>query len=253
MAIRYHFLPDNGVRPFLIICLPRTGSRLLVQRLDSHPDVLCHGELFNPKSPYLSRKPHLRIGTKEERDADPWSFLQRVFVENDGCSMVGFKIMPNHNNWIMLRLLLSRRVKKIVLTRKNWLQAYVSNQLALQTKQYIAATSGSAAGKAESGQPTVEIDISAFRRYLRKVQLFYSIVALIRLLTWQQFFPIDYSQVKDKPVSERLLDFLGVRSDVELGEQSTKLNVSSLGRKISNYAEVSAALRGTAMEHFLDG
>ena len=242
------FLPSKETTPFVILCYPRTGSTLLVEMLDSHPDILCHAEIFNPKSTYLSRKPHLNIGTKEERDRDPWTFLKNMYAEVDGASIVGFKIMPNHNNRIMLSLLLSRRVKKIVVTRDNWLQTYVSNLIAFQTNEFIAPKSG----PRMDSTPQVEVDLRAFRRYLRKVRAFFSILSVIHFVTRQTFFKIDYSEMKDSSTTKRLLAFLGAEPGTTLQERTKRQNVSSLRQKVSNYDEIAAAVRGSRLEKFLD-
>ena len=38
----------EDLRPFVIICSPRSGSTLLVEALDAHPRVVCRGEVLNP-------------------------------------------------------------------------------------------------------------------------------------------------------------------------------------------------------------
>lgn len=40
---------DSGhLQPFVIVCSPRSGSTLLVEALDAHPQMVCKGEILNP-------------------------------------------------------------------------------------------------------------------------------------------------------------------------------------------------------------
>ncbi len=40
---------DAGhLQPFVIVCTPRSGSTLLVEALDAHPQIVCKGEILNP-------------------------------------------------------------------------------------------------------------------------------------------------------------------------------------------------------------
>lgn len=235
---------------FLIVAVPRTGSKLLVEMLDSHPEILCHTEVFNPKSTYLSRKPELSIGTKADRDRRPWRFLRKLYETHAGCKLVGFKIMPSHNNMVLLRLLLSRATRKVILTRKHWLHAYVSNQLALATKQYhVSAT-------ANEDIPTerpkaVPVDPAAFLRYLRKVRLYYRLIRLIESWTRQQFFWIDYTEIQNRQVMTRLLRFLGVDENAVLEIRVRKQGSADVAQRIENFSELCDRFRGTSLEHLL--
>ena len=237
MSLFKRYLPGTETTPFVIVCLPRTGSNLLGEMLDTHPEVLCHMEIFNPKSTYLSRKPHLRIGTKDERDQDPWTFLQRVYEVTDGRRAVGFKLMPDHNNPVLLSVLLNRRVRKIVLHRPNVLQTYVSNCIARQTQQWQLRASNVDLAKPASTK--VDIDTHAFRRYARKVRIFYAMVGAIEKLTVQRFYHVNYPQLaQDRAIAIELMQFLGIDSNVQLQKPLKKQNASGLQQKVGNYDEL---------------
>jgi Uncharacterized protein conserved in bacteria len=240
MSISKRYLPPPQVTPFVIVCLPRTGSNLLGEMLDTHPEVLCHMELFNPKSTYLSRKPHLRIGTKEERDRDPWTFLRRVYEVTDGRHVVGFKLMPNHNNRVLLSLLLNRRVRKIVLHRPNVLQTYVSNCIAWQTQQWQVRAND------EGSQPPtvkVDIDVRAFRIFARKVKVFDALVRSVEALTAQRFYHVNYPDLaQDRAIAVGLMQFLGIDPAVQLQQPIRKQNASGLQQKVGNYEQLKREL-----------
>lgn len=239
MSLLSRYLPGPQTTAFVIICLPRTGSNLLGEMLDTHPEVLCHMEIFNPKSTYLSRKPHLRIGTKEERDADPWTFLRRVYEVTDGRRVVGFKLMPDHNNRVLLSLLLNRRVRKIVLHRPNVLQTYVSNRIALETQQWQVRADASTQRPAIK----VDIDVREFKRFARKVKLFDTIVRSIETLTGQRYFHVNYPQLADdRRIAVELMQFLGISPEVQLQKPIRKQNASGLQQKVGNYDQLKSEL-----------
>lgn len=236
----------------MIAAVPRTGSKLLVEMLDSHPEILCHTEVFNPKSTYLSRKPDLSIGTKADRDRHPWEFLERLYSTTTGSKTVGFKIMPSHNNMVLLRLLLSRSVKKIILTRKHWLHAYVSNLYALATQQYHIR-SAEADDTAKVGKPKpIHVDPARFRSYVRKIRAYYGAIKLLESVTRQRFFWLDYTEVRDSEAIVRLLRFLGVDERASLEIRLKKQGSADLSQRIQNFSDVRNSLRGTSWERLLE-
>ena len=79
---------------FVILAAPRTGSNMLCTMLDSHPSILCHHEVYNPKGIRLAlsrRNTDFTLGTITERECAPEQFLERIWSEDRGYSCVGFK------------------------------------------------------------------------------------------------------------------------------------------------------------------
>lgn len=250
------YLPNNDYKKFAIIFMPRTGSNLLCELLDSHYQVLCHTEVFNPKATYLSRKPHLSIGTKEDRDRNPWAFLKRLYSVNDGARAIGFKMSPTDNYRVLLSVLLNRNIKKVILRRENLLETHVSGLIAQQTGVWVemkdrgpGTDTGSAAGHAAPSQ--VSVNVGKFLTYARKVRLFLAGVELLRRASRQKFFHIEYRELKDPETRMRLLEFIGVDKNAKLIELTKKQNPRSLREKIANYEEVKRRLAGTRYEKFL--
>ena len=78
---------ESEATPFVIVFVARTGSNYLAAMLDSHPEIICHHEIFNPGGVHRSlsyKNSDLSFGTVEERDRDPWSFLHRIYGFTDG-------------------------------------------------------------------------------------------------------------------------------------------------------------------------
>ncbi len=254
--LQYHtvrsYAPSSH-RVFAIVFLPRTGSNLLAGMLDSHPDVLCHHEIFNPDAVHraLSYKDTpLSFGTVAERDADPFAFLSRVLGFADGHSAVGFKIGPIQNYLVLLSVLLCRRVRKIVLTRRNQLQAYTSTIIATQTR--IWSQHEHSSRPRQGGNPKVTVDVHDLRRFVRKRQAFEAAVLAILRITAQDFLRIDYDDIANPAVLRGVLKFVGVRSDITLTARTLKQNPATLRDRIENYDEIASALAKTRFAAFLD-
>ncbi|MCA9265021.1 MAG: sulfotransferase, partial [Planctomycetales bacterium] len=69
------------MKRFVILAVPRTGSNLLCTLLNSHPEILCHHEVFNPQGIFLALtqrdRPH-SLPSLDERNRDPLRFLDEV-------------------------------------------------------------------------------------------------------------------------------------------------------------------------------
>ena len=67
---------------FVILSVPRAGSNLLCTLLNSHPEVLCHHEVFNPRGIFYAlthRDGSFSVGSVAERQRDPLGFLERLW------------------------------------------------------------------------------------------------------------------------------------------------------------------------------
>ena len=134
-------VPDlpNVVR-FVILNATRTGSNFLCTVLNSHPDILCHHEIFNPHVIGVAR--HLqggdfRLGSMEERESDPVEFLDRVWRTNLDRRAVGFKMCLWQHEPAYHAVLPDPRVRKIILKRRNRVKSFVSLLLARQTGEWV--------------------------------------------------------------------------------------------------------------------
>jgi LPS sulfotransferase NodH len=117
---------------FVILASPRSGSNMLCTMLSSHPSVLCHHEVFNPKGIRLAlqlRETDFTLGTVDQREQDPEAFLGRVWTTHLGYPCVGFKLTHRQNEVVFRRLLTDASVAKIVLRRQNRLKTYVSHRI----------------------------------------------------------------------------------------------------------------------------
>lgn len=119
---------------FVVLSAARSGTSLLTETLNTHPDIVCHGEIFHPKA-----KVHLR-GTlrslsqdqidAEQRDAD--GYLEKVFDQTEK-KAAGFKMWRVQAPSVCDALLGDRDVKKIIYERTNKFAQFSSNLLARAT------------------------------------------------------------------------------------------------------------------------
>ncbi len=153
----------TSYRQFIILCTARTGSRLLGQALNSHPEIRCFDEIFNPRLPYVAYAlwVHARPGQDggsakmygkggkdkyyERRVEDmalraenPARFLEeRIFCEHpDGTHAVGFKAAYEHISefsGVVERLRDKTELHVIHLKRRNLLRLLTSLKIAKMT------------------------------------------------------------------------------------------------------------------------
>jgi LPS sulfotransferase NodH len=138
-------MTDFYVR-FIVLGQGRTGSTMLVQALDSHPAILCFGEIFNASTPSISfgvpgydRTPGADL---ELRARDPQRFLrERIFCDHGpAVRAVGFKFHYDHfwrHEGLIDILVADRGLKIVHLLRRNRLRTFVSLKIAEATGQWF--------------------------------------------------------------------------------------------------------------------
>lgn len=119
-----------AARRFAIMCVRRTGSNHLCGLLNSHPQILCHAELFNPTRAYFARSLDdgqvADLADVARRDTDPLGFLEQVWARDFGHDVVGFKLLDSQEPRLTGPLLEDPQITTIVLERRNRVRTYVS-------------------------------------------------------------------------------------------------------------------------------
>jgi LPS sulfotransferase NodH len=237
---------------FVIVFVPRTGSNLLAGMLDSHPEILCHHEVFNARGIHRSlsyKNTDLDFGTVEARDQDPCAFLRRVFGFTGGKRIIGFKIGPGENNRALLSLLLNRGIRKIVLTRRRQLHAYTSGLIAQRTKVWsIPANSANSI----PGAAKVPVDVAEFRRFVRKRRAFHALVRLTATITMQRILVLDYEDLGTPRTNRRALEFLGADPTVTLRPRTGRQNPPRLADRIENFERVKQSLVASGLGRYVE-
>jgi LPS sulfotransferase NodH len=232
---------STGTR-FVILAAPRTGSNLLCTLLNSHPDVLCHHELFNPNGIFYAleyRDGSMDLGSMEARDREPLAFLQRVWEHPLGASCVGFKMTRGQNDAVMRALIGDPGVLKILLYRRNRLKTFVSEQLARQTDQWEVY----ARDQLVTGAPRLHIDVESFRAHCDLNERFYQDIEHALRSGRQRWIEVAYENLLTGSEHVRLLEFLGVEATrAKLTQSSVKQNDTDLRTHIENFQELELAL-----------
>lgn len=235
---------STGTR-FIILAAPRTGSNLLCTLLNSHPEVLCHHELFNPNGIFYAldcRDGSLDLGSMAERDRVPFGFLQRVWENQRGASCVGFKMTRGQNDAVMQHLVGDSGVLKIVLHRKNRLKTFVSELVARQTGQWEAY----AWDEVVTDTPKVRVDVESLKAHSDLNERFYDDIRHSLHTKHQACIEMSYEDIFSRSEQVRLLGFLGVEAtEVRLAHSSVKQNDSDLRNLVENFHELELAMEGS--------
>ena len=230
---------------FIILAAPRTGSNLLCTLLNSHPEVLCHHELFNPEGIFYAldyRDGSLHLGNMAGRDREPFTFLQRVWENTQGASCVGFKMTRGQNDAVMRSLVEDSGVLKIVLYRKNRIKTFVSELVARQTGQWEAY----AGDEVVTGTPKLRVDVESLKAHADLNERFYDDIRHSLQGKRQPCIEMFYEDIFSGSEHIRLLGFLGVdATQARLAHSSIKQNDSDLRNIIENFHELELALEGS--------
>ena len=233
---------------FVILAAPRTGSNLLCTLLNSHPEILCHHEVFNPQGIFMAlthRNKAFQLGSLAERDRDPIAFLDRVWQTGQDYRCVGFKWTRGQNDKAFAAVLKNSGVKKIVLRRHNRIKTYTSEQIAQQTQQWEAYSRQELC----LPRPRVTVDHVKLLEHISMNDQFYAEIDSSLRRTRQPYIDVVYESLFCADEQLRLLEFLSVnRVDERLTAASVKQNSTDLRDTIANFSELSAALVGSDLE-----
>ncbi|MDJ0531198.1 MAG: sulfotransferase [Xenococcaceae cyanobacterium MO_207.B15] len=242
---------------FIITCAPRTGSTMLRMMLNSHPYIICHGEVISIKGkPNLGKEYQKKIAkTSDElatiRSQDPVKFLDEYVLNQENCEAVGVKIkylqLEEQFKSIFQRIANDKTIYIIHLTRKNLLKRYISNKLAGAKKTPTVIRDSTA----KKEQPKIAINLQSCLEDILSVK-----EAEIRFREHfknHKLFEIVYEDIladKNNQMN-KLQNFLGVNS-IDLELQTVKVNSDNLEEVVENYQELVTTIKDTPYAQYLD-
>lgn len=185
---------------FAIVAGMRTGSNLLEELLSAHPQITCHGELFNPHFVGAPDQDEALGISRQARDRDPSVMLSALGADAAGIS--GFRIFDDHDPRALDAVLRNPRCAKIMLTR-NLLDSYLSLKIARKTGQWWLGNLASA----KRGK--VRFDPEEFGEFVGQAGDFRRRVRRVLQETGQAAFQIDYDDLRVPEVISGLYAFLG--------------------------------------------
>lgn len=249
----------NSTSKFVILSVPRTGSNFLCSTLDSHPEVLCHPELFHLEHICYSKK-YLKSGgerfsTPQKRDRSPKSFMNQIWQQEFDCRAIGFKLMLWQNKRAFNLVLKNKSIKKILLFRNNKLKTYVSEKIAKKKKVWMTPESNLEKKEQNARQLSITVKPKYFYEYITIVDKFYESLRKKLKVSNQVFLEIAYEELlgrENEAVKLNILEFIGVSENPEyLKSNLKKQNPQPLSELIENFYELEEALKGTELEPYL--
>jgi LPS sulfotransferase NodH len=240
---------------FVILSARRSGSNLLCTLIDSHPDALCHHELFNPRGIFTAldlRDTATPLHDIATRERDPVAYLAQVWRYARGNACVGFKMTPEQHPEILQAVLEDSGIAKIVLRRDNPLRALVSERIADITGRWEAYV-GEAGGQDidPAARPRVHVERDELDRHVRQVQAFYDGLTDVMQRSDQRWLELRYESLFDADEQHRLCDYLGL-SPRPLQARSVRQNPEPLERLLDNADALRRSLASTPLARLFD-
>lgn len=241
---------------YVIVGTQRSGTTYLRHCLNSHPEITCHGEVFQKLYPdnygyyqYIRTNPVYRVSHYLARSAVVSSYLNKLYSKSRGVN-IGFKLMYSQVRFIpyafpmVIDYLKKNEISIIHVIRRNVLKTHLSRLAAEQRQLYHA--------KQEQAMEQVHVETKGLLHELRKIEG--------ENAWWREKFSsgryldVEYERFilnKDEQ-SKRMLDFMNVRRFRELTSSNVKINPDDLTLLISNYEDVDKCLADTEFEYCLD-
>jgi LPS sulfotransferase NodH len=247
---------ENIPIKFIIFSGARSGSTLLSNMLNTHPEILCHHEIFNSQKIYYAQniRDNISINTVEERDRNVELFLAKLWQKNFNSTAVGFKILRNQNPTAASLVIKDKKVRKILLVRRNQIKSYVSMKIAMKTKNWCVSTKNTPQGK-ESQQVSIKVNVESLHNWIKKHNKYYESIRQQLRNSKQSFLEISYEDLvgpKNELVKSSVLQFIGVSAQPHILQTTLKKqNSENLVDLVSNFGELEEKLRGTELAPLL--
>lgn len=209
------------MKRFVILSAARSGTSLLSETLNTHPQIVCHGEIFHP-NPHWHIKGNLAHLSEEDklrkRENLP-DFIEEIYNQ-PGAEAVGFKMWLDQNPKWCNYALHNESYLKIIYERKNKLAQFSSGILARKTGVWNL---GPSEKKQLSTDDGIEFNAKGFDEFLKHQE---TVFQHYRREARGPILDIDYSQIAQGNF-DPVLDFLGVEK-VNLSHQKRKLYSSNI-------------------------
>lgn len=224
---------------FVIISPPRCMSTYLRGLIDSHPDVICHNEIFHQDGTSLflrqSDKNHYLFDTAW-RDTYPSLFVEQMLAETSNqfpqAKWIGCKILLTHSQMHHLDALLKLKPRVIILTRNNKLAWYSSMKISLETHVWVTY-------KYKISQHKVFFDAKEFKEW-NQAQTQFEKDARLKLAEYHiDYMELDYDELAENSSTKRILTFLNL-ADRKLSAKTVEQNSIHVLKRFHNPEDVAA-------------
>ncbi len=237
--------------PFMIIGQPRCGTNTLCEYLDSHPDAICHKELFTHGANALSSTDCDCPVDCRMNAPELWSWIYR---QRPGIRAVGWKWLSYHDPEFGKSFRRNPNVFKILIHRRSKLRQYLSNELSREYNLWHLRSPEEAARWRQERRP-IRVDTTLMLRrintWTRKEQ-YWRRKGVLRGPVLSLHYEDFYGPLHDEQY-RMLLDFLGLRQTTNQQLPSKeRTNPDPWRDLIANPKDVDIALRPTPFAHMLD-
>ncbi|THB65162.1 MAG: hypothetical protein D6E12_13275 [Desulfovibrio sp.] len=233
---------------FVIIGSGRSGSTMLKNLLDSHPNAVCFGEVLNlPKIQWDFMDFNQRYNTddiRRVRDADPVAFLDQVFslLRDQPVDVVGVKTLYRHYDYDenfrkLIPFLLGKTGLKVLHNpRRNLFKNFCSWELANQRSRNGKSMNAYRPDQVES-QASLELNPNKCRKFIIRTRREQDkFVELLKDLDCMEVAYEDLS-ANTGEVMQRVQEFLGL--PVQPLKLSTyKVRQQPVEEVVANYEEI---------------
>ena len=223
-------------RHFVILSAARSGSTLLVDLLNNHPEVVCSLELLNKEE----------IHNRQLEGASKRTLLKYIKVAMFQWygyvkGMSGFKIFSDQLRVTNLRLrdvlTTLNEPKLVILYRRNVLETYVSLEIAKRNNKWYSMTSANA--------ESIDVDWEHFLNYANESIQDWK-TSLQQVKNYEHNFIVSYEELCEDKVEKikGIIEFLCLPElEWEYLWYSVKQNPKPLEKKVSNYKEITENMR----------
>ena len=226
---------DRDYTKFVIVCRSRTGSNMLVDLLNSNPQVRAYGEIFRT------------LGGKSSNE-----LYQAIFPDKSH-KTIGFKLFYYHpldadGTPVWNYLLNDRNIKVLHLKRKNLLKVHLSRLIAGKTDNWLSNADSPRKNNLEEKKVTINL-----------TEMFNDFLETNKQIQWidDQFSghamqTVYYDELISRTNLEmrKIFAFLGTRQ-TSTATNLQKQNPEKLSELIVNYREVEEALCNTEYSFML--
>jgi hypothetical protein len=245
--------------PFVIVSYARTGSSYLMDRLDSHPEITCWGELFNRcrvrHPPILHPVPEW-WATADLCHKNSLRVFSEIYRLPAGTPALGFKFMRHHGDRLFEMILNRRDIKVIFICRRNLFRQYLSNLLSQQSLIYSARDAQLLEKHRKISSAGVRMEPEGYRSWVaarrRSIERIRKQFTQSRL-DWIEVAYEDITGPDQLQAFNRSAELLDVSPFPKIGDSPlTRLNPDPAQKLVQNFDEITALFRGTADEWMLE-